>query len=193
MDFQDTLDEMNITLGDTDNVTFTPEEKIRALTKAWKDSYVIVPVTDATLSFTRGTYQQTLPEGISSVTGISLSPANSLITDFPTTIDTNMFSVSGGSIQWRNQANGSVPNGYTLYLTGNYKLDPDTDTLDDAKLQEYVIALGAYNTLTLLGYKKVNLFLKNDTTIAELIALKRELRSEVAELRGSLARAYEGA
>ena len=53
MDFNTTLEELNITLGDTDNVTFTQEEKIRALRKAWNDPYVVDVVYDSSLVFSR--------------------------------------------------------------------------------------------------------------------------------------------
>lgn len=193
MDFNDTLDELNITLGDTDNVTFTPEEKQRALRKAWNDAYVVTPVRNTALTFTLGTYNQALPSGITTVTGISLSPSNTLTADFPYSVSGDLYSVIGGTIYWKNAANSVIPTGYTLYVNGNYKLDPDTDTITDVNMQEYVIALAGYNSLTLLGHKKANLFLKNDTTMAELITLRRELKQEVLELRGKLARAYEGA
>lgn len=50
MDYSDTYDELNITLGDNDDVTFTPEEKARALKKAWNDPYVVKVVWDSTLT-----------------------------------------------------------------------------------------------------------------------------------------------
>ena len=191
MDYADTLDELNILLGDTGDVTFTPEEKERALQKAWNDSYVVRPARNATLTFTLGTYNQTLPSGLTTVTGIGLSPANNLTSDFPSSISSDLYDVIDGVIYWKNGANGIIPTGYTLYLTGNYKLNYATDTLTTPNLQEYVIALAGVNTLTALSYKKANLFLKNDLSMSELISLRRELRQEVAELRGKLARAFE--
>jgi hypothetical protein len=193
MDYDDTYEQMNITLGDSDDVTFTPEEKARALQRAWKDSYVVKRVQDSTLTFTTGTNSYAVPSTIDNITDISLSPSNSLTTDFPETIPSDLWEVIDGYIKFKNQANSIIPSGYTLYLKGNYKYDYTADTLTGDSLQEYVIALGAYNTLTALAYKKVNLFLKNDTTLSELIALKRDLKQEVLELRAKLQRSYEGA
>lgn len=193
MDFQDTLDELNITLGDSADVTFTPEEKTRALQKAWKDAFVGKYVVDSSLAFTTGTYQQTVPATLTTVTGIGLSPSNSLASDFPYSINSDLFSIVNGSIQWKNGANTTIPTGYTLYLRGFYKYNYATDTITDPIMQEYVIALAGYNTLTLLGHKKANLFLKNDMTMAELITLRRELGQEVKELRGKLPVAFEAA
>lgn len=193
MDYTETLEQMNITLGDSDNVTFTPEEKARALQKAWKDSYTVKRVWDESLTFTQGTYQYQIPTGMTTVTDIYLSPSNNTTTDFPDPISQDLWEVVDGNIQFKNLANSIIPSGWTLYLKGNYKYDWNSDTLPTDALQEYVIALGAWNTLTLLTYKKANLFLKNDTTMAELISLKNSLKQEVLELRGKLQRSFEGA
>lgn len=192
MDYQNTYDQMNITLDDTGDVTFSPERKARSMQKAWKDAYVVKKVWDETLTFTQGVFSYAIPASMTTVTDISLSPSNSS-SDAPTFISQDLWEVVDGNIRFKNRANSIIPTGYTLYLQGNYKYDYTADTLPTDALQEYVIALGAYNTLTMLTYSKVNLFLKNDTTLSELIALKRELKQEVLELRGKLQRSFEGA
>lgn len=192
MDYAESLQELNITLGDTGNITFTPEEKERALTKAWNDSYVIQTVYDDSSSFSAGTYNYNVPTGMTSVTDIFISPSNST-SDAPTSIDSDIYSVSEGSIRFRNGANIYTSSGYGFTVKGYKKLDPDNDTLDTKSLQEYVIALAAYNTLTALQFKKANLFLKNDVTMAELISMRREYEREVIRLRGMLPRAFESA
>jgi len=192
MDYQNTYDQMNITLDDTEDVTFSPERKARSMQKAWKDAYVVKKVWDETLTFTQGVFSYAIPVSMTTVTDISLSPSNSN-SDAPTYISQDLWEVVDGNIRFKNRANSIIPTGYTLYLQGNYKYDYTADTLPTDALQEYVIALGAYNTLTMLTYSKVNLFLKNDTTLSELIALKRELKQEVLELRGKLQRSFEGA
>lgn len=193
MDYSETLEQLNITLGDTEDTTFTPEEKARALQKAWNDSYVVNQVVDSTLTFTKGTVSQAIPATLTTVTGISLSPSNSLTSDFPELIGTDNYDIVDGNIRWKNRANSIIPDTYTLYLIGNKKLDWNTDTLDTVNLQEYVLALAGYNTLSLLGYKKANLFLKNDLSMAELISLRRELKQEAMEYRAKLQRSFEGA
>lgn len=191
MNFDDTLTELNTTLGDTGNITFTPEEKIRALRKAWNDSYVVQTVWDTSRTFTTGIYQYAVPSGMTRVKSIGISPSNSLTSNFPEGLGSDLFDVVGGNIQFKNHANGIIPSNYTLYIRGNKKLNYATDTLDTTGLQEYVIALAGYNTLTLLGFKKANLFLKNDTTMGELVTLRRELKQEVLEYRSKLAREFE--
>lgn len=191
MDYDSTYDEMNQTLDDSGDVTFTPERKARALQKAWKDSYVVKTVWDTTVTFDSNTYRYTVPTSMDTVKGIYISAGNSS-DSFPQPIDAALWEVVDGYIQFKPQANNYIPDGYTLYIKGNYKYDYTADTLPTDTLQEYVIALGAYNTLTLLTYSKVNLFLKNDTTLSELIALKRELKQDVLELRGKLQREFQG-
>ena len=191
MNFQDTLDELNITLGDSEDVTFTPEEKNRALQKAWNDSYVVKDIWDSSLTFTDGTFQYAIPTGVKKVKDIYIKPDNSQ--DEPEKIDSTLWEVVGSNIHFKNNASGLIPTGWTLYIKGAQKLDYASDTIDSTSMQEYVIALGGYNTLTLLGYKKANLFLKNDTTMAELISLRREFKQEVLEFRAKLPRSFENA
>lgn len=187
MDYNETLDELNATLDDTEDVTFTPEQKQRALTKAWNDSHVVKTVWDTTLTFDQNTYQYTVPTALTTVKDIYISTSNTTM-DFPEPIDSDMWEVIDGNIQFVGA--NIIPQGWTLYCKGNKKITVD-DTLDTTNLQEYVIALAGYNCLTALSYKKVNLFLKNDTTLSELIGLRRELGAEVKELRAKLQKDYE--
>jgi hypothetical protein len=191
MNYDDIYEQINITLGDSNNVTFTPEEKARAAQKAWKDAYAVERKKDDSLTFTAGTYEYNIPTSLTTVTDIQLSASGNTTDDFPESISKDLWDVVDGQIRFRNLANSIIPSGYTLYLIGNKRLDYTTDTVDDEDLQEYLIALGAYNTLALLTYKKANLFLKNDTSMAELISLKRDLKQEVLELRGKLQRSFE--
>ena len=190
MDFNNTLTELNITLGDTDNVTFTPEEKIRALRKAWNDPYVVDVIWDSSLTFTSTVADYTLPDTLTSVKGIYISASNS-DADLPDPIDSSLWQVNGTTLTFSNKTTRVIPNGYTLHIKGNYKLDYAGDSLETVNLQEYVIALAGYNTLMLLGYKKANLFLKNDTSMSELITLKRDLKDDIRELRAKLQRSFE--
>lgn len=189
MDFSDSLAALNIQLGDTGDITFTSDEKERALTKAWNDAYVTITVWDSSLTFATGTYQYALPDTLTTVKDIYISVSNST-TDAPEPISSDLWEVVEGNIQFSPKAS-FISTGYVLYLKGNYKLDPEVDTLDSVNLQEYVLANAGYQTLLLLSYKKVNLFLKNDTTVSELIALKREFQRDMKEYRTLLAKEYE--
>lgn len=190
MTFNETKEELDITLGDSEDVTFTPEEKTRALTKAWNDPYVVKTVWDSSLAFDSTIYQYAIPTSMTTVKGVYISASNSS-SDNPEPIDASLWSVIDGYIHFTPTAARTIPTGYTLYIKGGKKLDPTTDTLDTVGLQEYVIALGGYNTLSLLGYKKANLFLKNDTSMGELITLKRDIKDDVREARAKLLREFE--
>lgn len=190
MDFADTLEQLNILIGDTDDFTFTTEEKTRALTKAWNDPYVVSTVWDNSLTYSTTSYQYARPATMTTVKGIYISASNST-SSFPEPVSDDLWSVVGSNIQFAPGAGGGIPNGYTIYIKGAYKLDPDVDTLDTVALQEYVLANAAFETLSMLTLKKANRFLKNDTTMGEAIALKREFRQDMLQARGRLQREFE--
>ena len=190
MNYQDTLDQLNITIGDSEDVTFTPEEKQRALTKAWNDSFVVKTVWDSTLTYSSSTYQYTKPTGMTTVKDIYISVSNNVTTDKPQKISKELWEIVDNKIQFNNYADSVIISGSTLYIKGTYKYTT-SDTISDVNTQEYITALAGYNTLTALTFKKANLFLKNDTSMSELIALRRELKQEVLEYRAKKARDFE--
>lgn len=189
MTFAQSLTTLDTILGDSGNITFTPEEKTRAMTRAWKDQYVVNTIWDTSLSFTVNDYNYTLPATLTTVKDIYLSTSNTS-SDFPDPISSDLWEVVNGVIQFQPAANSIIPTGYTLYIKGNYKITT-SDTITSSALEEYVLSLAGVNTLTLLGFKKANLFLKNDLTMGELIALKRDLQQDVREGRLRLAKEYE--
>lgn len=191
MDFATAGTELNLILGDTADTTFSPEEKTRALTKAWNDSFVVNVVWDSSLTYTRGVYQYALPAALTTLKDIFLAPTGST-QPYPEPIDNEMWDLVNRNIQFNSHASRVIPNGYVLYLKGNYKL-ATTDSLSTVNMQEYVLSLAGVNTLTLLTFKKANLFLKNDTSMSELIGLRRELQADVKEARTRLLREYESA
>jgi hypothetical protein len=191
MDINAALVTLDTILDDNGDVTFTSVEKTRALTKAFNDPFVVNPFWDSSLTYTQGTYQYALPLTLSTLQDIYISPSGST-QPFPSPIDSDMWELVNGNIQFRQRADYLIPNTYVLYLKGYYKLK-STDTITDPNMQEYVLALAGFNTLTMLGHKKANLFVKNDTTMPELIGLRRELLAEVKEYRARLPKAYESA
>lgn len=187
MDFATFLETLNIALGDTDDFTFTPEEKTRALTEAFNDPYVVTDDWDTSLTFVTGTYQYALPAGVTSVKDISIKADNSQ--DYPEKISSNLWEVVGTNIQFKPGAD-VIPSGYTLYVRGNDKTTI-ADTVSSVRLQEYILKLAQYACLSQLGNKRALRFLKNDTTMNELITLKRDLQQDVANYRRSLPTGYQ--
>lgn len=186
MDFDDLLEQLNIALGDSDNFTFTPEEKTRALTEAVNDPYVVKTIWDSTLTTSAATYQYAIPVALTTVQDIYIRTDNSI--DNPTKIDSSFYEVVGSNIQF--SPHSTVPDGYGLFVKGKYKYTT-ADTITETNVQEYVLTVAQYRCLKLLGNKKVNRFLKNDTTMAELVTLKRDLEQDMMNYRKRLPTGYE--
>lgn len=187
MDFASALETLNIRLGDTDNFTFTPEEKTEALTEAFNDSYAVSDGWDTSLTFSNGTYQYSLPVGVTAIQDIYIKADNSL--DYPEKIDSSLWEVVGSHIQFKPGAD-VVPQGYTLYLKKNDKYTV-ADTVTETGVQEYILKLAQYNCLATLGNKRALRFLKNDTSMAELITLKRDIQQDVQNYRRRMPTSYQ--
>ena len=189
MDYAAFTTALNTTLGDSGDVTFTSGEKTRALDKAFNDDYVNETNWDASIPFVASTYRYALPASIDVVQDVYYRPSTS---DFPSPISSDCWEIIDSQLSLTPLAKRYFVAGDTIFLRGKNKITK-SDTVTSVGLQEYIIALAGYNTLTLLAYKKVNLFLKNDTTIGELVTLRRELREEVREYRNRRMREWENA
>lgn len=189
MDFATAQTELNTILSDSDDVTFESSEKERALTKAWNDSFVVNEVWDTSLTYSTGTYQYAVPAALDSIKDIYFSPLGDT-QPYPDPIDASLWDEVNGNIQFNSKADRIIPSGYKLYLKGAYKLTT-SDLISDPNMQEYVLSLAGVNALSSLGFKKVNRFLKNDTTLSEIIGLRRELQNDVIDLRRKLKKSWE--
>ena len=189
MDFATLLSTLNIDLGDTDNFTFTPEEKTRALTEAFNDPYAVKIVWDSSTVFDTVTYQYAIPGTMNTVKDVYISASNST-SDEPEKISANLWEIVGSNIQFKNGANKVIPDGFTLYIKGNYKYTI-SDTVAETNLQEYILSVAQLKCLKSLGTKKLNRFLKNDTSVAEIVGWRNVLTQEVAEARRRLPRDFE--
>lgn len=180
------LDELDILLGDSDDFTFTPEEKTRALTEAWRDRYVVQPASATT------TYDNTVRAytftGVDVIRELQYNTADS----WPRSLPGDAWELIDGSVYIDFNYRHTIPHGSTLTAIGRLKLDIADDITDtNTNLIEYVLTIAHYNTLKLLGAKKTNRFIKNDTNMNEIIALRRDLQSDIQQKRQSLARNFE--
>jgi hypothetical protein len=189
MTYTESLAALNTTLDDTGNITFSSDQKDRALTKAWNDAYVVKNRWDSTLTFSTGTYIYTIPTALTTVKDIFIAVSAS---DNPEPIDADMWEIIDGSIHFDARSRYIIPDATTINCKGNYKLTT-SDTLDNVGLQEYVIALASVETISLLLFKKANLFLKNDVSVGELVTIKREMERTIQAYRSRLVREYESA
>jgi hypothetical protein len=186
MDLADFTTELNIRIGDTDNFTFTPEEKTSALTEAINDEYVVVDNWDSSLTFQAGVYQYVNPVDV--ITGVYLKPDNSL--DEPEEIDGKYWEVVGSNLQFKNRASEVIPVGYRLYLRSKTK-SGSGDTITDVGTQEYILSLAQFRLYRTLLNKKNFRFLKNDTSVAEIVTAKQDLEKEVNNYRRRLPRQFQ--
>lgn len=187
MDYNDLLAQLNIRISDSDNFAFTAEEKQDALTEAFNDSHVLTEVWDSSLTFNLGTYQYAKPSGVDVVRDIYIKPDNNQ--DEPEKIDSNLWEVVGANIHLK-RASLHIPDGWTLYIKGYTKLDTD-DTVSSAGMWEYILNLAQLKLFRMFGVKKSFKFVPNDTSVAEIVAMKNELQREVDEYRRRLPRSWE--
>ena len=181
------LTELNVRVGDTDNFTFTSDEKTSALTEAFNDDYAITDKWDTSVTFVTGTYQYAKPSGVDVVLDIYIKTDNSQ--EYPTKIDSSLWEVVGSNIQFKPGAD-VIPNGYTLYLKAKTKYDT-ADTIAETNLQEYILTLAQLRLYKIMLNKKSMRFLKNDTSVNEIVTIKRELEQDVNNYRRRLPKSYQ--
>jgi len=186
MTYAEALIDLNIDLNDSDDFTFTTEEKQRALTQAWNDPYNVSSVWDETTTYDSDTYQYALPTGVDRVREIYYKHTS---TDFPEKMDSSVWEVINGYIHISPEFRYTLTDGAVLCVKGTAQLSTSDEVADDRR--EYVLALARYNTLTMLGGQKTNKFLKNDTSMAEIVALKQTLEKDIANMRRRFSRTPE--
>lgn len=178
MDYATALENLNIDLKDTDNFTFTTEEKQRALTEAWNDPYNVGQVWDETTTYSTSTYRYTIPTGIDYMKGLYYKPTS---TSFPIPVSSEAYEVVNGEFIISPDYQYTFTDGTTLVVRGVVQ-KTTSDSLA-ADRQEYVLKLAHLYSLRRLGGQKVNKFLKNDTSMAEIINLRTSLEREIAVMR----------
>ncbi len=178
MDFATALENLNIDLNDTDNFTFTAEEKTRALEEAWRDAYNTASVWDETTTYSTSTYSYAIPASIKVVKGLYYKEAS---TSFPTPIGSDAWELVNGYVKISPEYQYTFADGSTLVFKGTKQV-ATTDSLAEDRI-EYILKLAHLNTLRRLGAQKANRFLKNDTSMAEIIALRTALERDIAQER----------
>lgn len=187
MNFSQLKEKLNIRLNDNDDFAFTSEEKDSILTEAIEDPHVVKQVWDDSLTFTENTWQYAVPSGVTTVTGI-------YVKDSPTSDPEPIalpWEIVEGNIHFTGKSS-TIPNGYTLYIRGNYKYTI-SDTIAETRLQQYILNLAQVNAMDEIGIKKILKFVKNDTSISEMLAVKSGLERKVAQHRASLPRTFQAA
>lgn len=191
MTYSEFYDELNIRIGDTDNFTFTTEEKQAALTDTYRDDVVGQITIDTSLTYASGDYQYPLPATMTAVKDIYLSPVS---TDYPAPLDSSYYTVVDGNIEFINSTKNVITDGNTLYVRGwtPYTVDdsiPDTNT----NLIGYILVATQLKLYRTLLNKKSFRFLRNDTSVSEIVASKREWERELMTYKNNIQRQFESA
>lgn len=189
MTFAQSLAQLNILISNTTGFTFNTDETNQILTDAWNDKYAVNPIVwDESLTFSISNFTYAIPATLTTVSEIYITRTS---TEFPTPVDRKLWRVVGSNIKFMDGAVQVIPDGYTLRLKGRYSVTT-SDTITDIGLQEYIISLAAYHALRYLLLKRTMQFIKNDTSVAEIVAAKREFYTDVVRWRQQLQAEFMG-
>lgn len=179
------LARMNTQLRDPADNAFSEAEKLEALTQAVEDDYVYVITEDSTLTtvYHRRQYTQ-LDSSYTSIldAGIDLEGFG-----FPKPLPGEAYTFVDGNLNITNRFK-ELPAGKKLYLTVAKKLTIN-DEIPDSHVG-YVLNLAVANCAQFLVNIKLNRFLKNDTTMAELVQAINAAQSKAQTLRRTLQNKY---
>lgn len=185
--FAQALVQLKLLTSQTTNFTFSDDELTQALQEAWNNTYVCTTVLDSTTTYTAGTYTYPIPASISVPTEILFHPTTS---DPLVPISKDLYMIVDGTIIFVDNVRNWLYDTYTLYIKGRRKLTT-SDSLTTSPLVNYVLSLAAYTLLKRLGYKHTFQFLKNDTSMADIINARRDMQQDVLTYKQALLREYE--
>lgn len=176
---------MDLELRDVSNLAFTADEKNEAYQRAIDDEAVYVVIEDEDQTFSSGTRGIELDDSYKAVLSVQVDWAND---GFPTPIKGDWWSYNENAktLNFSRRAM-NIPDGTPLFITVAQKLTATDDVPD--YLVAYVMNLAISYCAEFLSNVKVNRFLKNDTTMGDLInrinigatkaqMLKRTLRNQ---------------
>lgn len=177
----DILTRLNIELRDTDNVTFSVLEKTEALTRAIEEEVVAVIEEDASTVLVQGGRTYPLNSQVRNVLGIDIDTGN---TGLPIPLDAEAYTFIAPNLTLASSYINGLPAGSVLYINWLRKLI----TTDDfpAVLVPYILNKGIYYTTEELASGKVNRFLRNDTSLAEIIQRGNMALKAANDLKKSL-------
>lgn len=187
LNFANAITQLKLMTNQMGLFTFTDDQITQAITQAWQDSYVVNIVWDSSLSYVIGTWQYPIPGVLNTVREIYLLKNS---TSYPEKISPDLYEIVNGNIQFFPQVQNFLTDTYQLYLKGNYKLTISDSLLSDNMIN-YVLSNAAYILLGQLLFMKVFVFLRNDTTLADIINSRKEMQNQMLMYRQMLAREFE--
>lgn len=187
--FAQALTQLTTFTSQTSNFTFNSDELTQALQSAWIDAFVCNVVWDSSISYQLGTWQYPLPATLTTVRGLYFIRTT---TDNPEPISPDLYEVVAGNIQFNRQVERWLSDTYTLYIKGLYKLTT-SDSLTSDNLVNYVINLAAEILLNNLILKRTFVFLRNDTSLTDIVRALQTIQGQTLRYKQALLREFEGA
>jgi hypothetical protein len=187
LSFTQALTQLTLFTSQTSNFTFSTDEITQALQSAWNDTYVCNVVWDSSLSFVSGTWQYPIPATLTTVRGLYFIRTAS---DSPEPVGSDLYEVVAGNLQFNRQVDRWLSATYTLYIKGLYKLTI-SDNLTSDNLVNYVINLAAEILLNNLVLKRTFVFLRNDTTLADIVRALQVVQGNVLRYKQAILREFE--
>jgi hypothetical protein len=155
---------LSVLIRDPTNSTWSQIEVGEALAEAVdNDQWLLQKRRDTTLTSIAGQSIYPLPSGFVSVDEMAIDFYND---GFGLPIDRTSWDTDDDNIYFQRRVK-NLPAGHTLIITGLYKLT-STDVIPP-RYQNYVLHLAAISLLEMLTFSKTGKFLKNDTTMAEIM------------------------
>lgn len=109
---------------------------------------------------------------------------------YPGRIDSSLWEVVNGQLQFNYDAQRYIGDNHTLYLKGNHKFTT-TDSLTTTGLINYTLYTAAQILLSQLLLKKAFVFLTNDTSVQEIVAAQQVIQGNVLRYKQALLREFE--
>lgn len=166
----------NTWLRDTQNLTFTDDEKTELLTAALNDPLATTVVRDTSLTTIAGTYSYTAPTGIGAIYELGLDLNGDGIFHL---IPREQYDLINGAIYFNTNA---LPAGKTIQIVGKSKLDATSADIP-VKVQDYVLHIAMVNAFEMLKTSLTTRFVKNDMTMSDIINSINTHKQEAVRLR----------
>lgn len=183
------LTQLKLLTSQTGNFTFTDDEITQALTTAWNDDFNCKIVWDSSLSYTSTTWQYAIPATIDVVQDIYYQATT---TSKPERLDTSLYEVVNGNIQFLPKADKWLMTGQALFIRGRKKL-ATTDSLTSTQGINYVLYTAATILLEQLVLKQAFVFLRNDTSPTDISRAISTIQSAALRYKQALLREFETA
>lgn len=176
--FADLKTRLNTKLRDSQNLTFTDDEKTEILTVAINDPYVYTLTRNASLTTAASTYAYALPTDVEEVFDLFLDTDGNGVGYHVSRED---YDVIDGYIR----ARVTWPENTPIILFCKTKLD-SASTDYPVKMQEYILELALVEAFELLKTSLTTRFLKNDMTMADIIQSIATHQRRAEELRRAI-------